>query len=174
MSQEVKQRVQDSIRDFRMPRYNEIPDVGLFLEQTTKFISEALKPLENIQLTSSMISNYVKRGLVAKPVRKQYDREQIAYLIFIAVTKNILSLEEIQLQITVQKSIYTPEKAYNYFCDELENVLHYSFGMIEKLEAVGVEKSDTKTMLRNTIIAVGHKVYLDKYFSELRKEIEKK
>ena len=25
-------------------------------------------------------------------------------------------------------------------------------------------------MLRNTIIAVGHKVYLDKYFSELRKE----
>ena len=174
MSQEVKQRVQDSVRDFRMPRYNEIPDVGLFLEQTTKFISEALKPLENIQLTSSMISNYVKRGLIAKPVRKQYDREQIAYLIFIAVTKNILSLEDIQLQISVQKTIYYPEKAYNYFCDELENVLHYSFGMIEALEAVGVEKSDTKTMLRNTIIAVGHKVYLDKYFAELRKEIEKK
>ena len=172
MSQAVKQRVQDSVRTFRMPRYNEIPDVGLFLEQTTKFISEALKPLENIQLTSSMISNYVKRGLIAKPVRKQYDREQIAYLIFIAVTKNILSLEDIQLQITVQKSIYTPEKAYNYFCDELENVLHYSFGMIEALEAVGVEKSATKTMLRNTIIAVGHKVYLDKYFAELRKQFD--
>jgi len=171
MDQKTKERIQDSIRDFRMPRYNEIPDVGLFLEQTAKFISEALKPLENIAITGSMISNYVKRGLIAKPVKKQYDREQIAYLVFIAVTKNILSLEDIQLQISVQKTIYTPEKAYNYFCEELENVLRYSFGMIEKLEAVGMEKSDTKTMLRNTIIAVGHKVYLDKYFSELRKEI---
>lgn len=173
MDQKTKERIQDSIRDFRMPRYNEIPDVGLFLEQTAKFISEALKPLENIAITGSMISNYVKRGLIAKPVKKQYDREQIAYLVFIAVTKNILSLEDIQLQINVQKTIYTPEKAYNYFCEELENVLRYSFGMIEELEAVGMEKSDTKTMLRNTIIAVGHKVYLDKFFSELRKEITK-
>jgi hypothetical protein len=49
-------------------------------------------------------------------------------------------------------------------------VLNYSFGLIDSLEAVGVEKSETKTMLRNTIIAVGHKVYLDRYFAELRKE----
>lgn len=170
MDQQRKQRIQETVRDFRMPRYHEIPDVGLFLEQSTKFITEALRPLGNITLTSSMISNYVKRGLIANPVKKQYDREQIAYLIFIAVTKNILSLEDIQLQINVQKTIYTPEKAYNYFCEELENVLHYSFGLIDRLEAVGVEKSDTKTMLRNTIIAVGHKVYLDKYFTELRRE----
>jgi hypothetical protein len=117
-----------------------------------------------------MISNYVKHHLITNPVKKQYSRDQIACLIFIAVTKNILSLEDIQLQINVQKTIYTPEKAYNYFCEELENVLHYSFGLIDSLEAVGVEKSETKTMLRNTIIAVGHKVYLDRYFAELRKE----
>ena len=168
-----KEKVTGAIRSFHLPAYGDIPDVGLFLDQVTKYLADALSPMQDTALTASMISNYVKKELVDHPVKKQYGREQIAYLVFIAVTKNILSLEDIQLQINVQKTIYTPEKAYNYFCEELENVLRYSFGMIEELEAVGVEKSDTKTMLRNTIIAVGHKVYLDKYFSELRKEITK-
>ena len=149
MSQEVKQRVQDSIRDFRMPRYNEIPDVGLFLEQTTKFISEALKPLENIQLTSSMISNYVKRGLVAKPVRKQYDREQIAYLIFIAVTKNILSLEDIQLLINLQKKTYTPAVAYQYFCMEVKNILFFIFGLKDAIEEGRMTKEQVEEMYKD-------------------------
>ena len=45
-------------RDFRMPRYDELPNVGLYLEQTVKYINECLSPL-NIPVTSSMISNYV-------------------------------------------------------------------------------------------------------------------
>ena len=173
MSQEVKQRVQDSVRDFRMPRYNEIPDVGLFLEQTTKFISEALKPLENIQLTSSMISNYVKRGLITKPVRKQYDREQIAYLIFIAVTKNILSLEDIQLQISVQKTIYYPEKAYNYFCDQLEEILRYTFELSDTISAADTDSRDEKRLLYSCVVAMTQNIYLEKCLEAVVEEKNK-
>ena len=170
MDLQTKDAIRASVQNFKLPDYADIPDIGLYLDQTATYVAERLSPLQSFSITPSMISNYVKMGLIDKPEKKLYHRDQIAYLLFIAAAKSVLSLEDIQLQITVQKSIYTPEKAYNYFCDELENVLHYSFGLIDRLEAVGVEKSDTKTMLRNTIIAVGHKVYLDKYFSELRQE----
>ena len=168
MDQKTKERIQDSIRDFRMPRYNEIPDVGLFLEQTAKFISEALKPLENIAITGSMISNYVKRGLIAKPVKKQYDREQIAYLFFIAVAKSVLSLEEISWVIQIQKASYPAARAYEYFCRELENVLFYVFGLKSQLDRVGTEDTEEKTILRNTIIAVAHKTYLNKCLAAIQ------
>lgn len=67
-------------RSARLSRYQEIPTVGLYLEQTTKYISQYLDPLEENCITSSMIANYVKKGLIANPVKKQYGREQIAYL----------------------------------------------------------------------------------------------
>ena len=42
MKLKTKQKIADSLRDFRLPRYQEIPDVGLYLEQVAKFISEYL------------------------------------------------------------------------------------------------------------------------------------
>ena len=36
MKQETKMQIAQSIKDFRLPRYQEIPNVGLYLEQATK------------------------------------------------------------------------------------------------------------------------------------------
>ena len=80
MTQEKKALLAAALGGFRLPRYEEIPTVGLYLEQTTKYISQYLDPLEENCLTNSMIANYVKRKLIANPVKKQYGREQIAYL----------------------------------------------------------------------------------------------
>lgn len=33
------------ISEFRMPRYREIPDVGLYLDQTVKYMNRYLAPL---------------------------------------------------------------------------------------------------------------------------------
>ena len=96
MRQPQKDEIKASIENFRLPRYDEIPDVGLYLEQTTKYISELLSPLEDISITRSMISNYIKQGLVSNPVKKQYSRDQIAYLIYIAIAKTVLSLDHIR------------------------------------------------------------------------------
>ena len=114
MKQETKNRISASVADFHLPRYNEIPNVGLYLEQTSKYISEYLAPMGEYGLTNSMISNYVKKGLVANPVKKQYDREQIVYLFFIAVAKTVLSLDALTGFIDLQKRNYSLEKAYDF------------------------------------------------------------
>lgn len=171
---EQKEKMLSKIENFRLPGFNEIPDVGLFLEQTTKYISNILAPLEGVTITSSMISNYVKRKLIKNPVKKQYDREQIAYLIFIAVAKSVLSLENIQLFISLQTKSYTAEIAYEYFCREFESILRCVFERRAVPEMSGTKNRNTelKNMLRNTIITAVHKVYLETFFATLDEETE--
>ena len=77
--------MKSSIQGFHMPRYQDIPNMGLYLEQTTKYLNHFLAPLGCMEVTSSMVSNYVKKGLIPSPVKKQYGADQIAYLFFIAV-----------------------------------------------------------------------------------------
>ena len=64
METELKRRMAESIRGFRLPQYAEIPAVGLYLEQTIKYINGFLAPLGCLELTGSMVSNYVKKGLI--------------------------------------------------------------------------------------------------------------
>jgi len=168
MNQHQREQISASIEHFRLPLYHEIPDVGLYLEQTAKYISDYLAPLQDTPVTGSMISNYVKKGLIPSPVRKQYNREQIAQLMFIAVAKMSMSMDDLYLMLSIQRQTYSSEIAYNYFCKELENVLSCVFSRKSEMDMVGVESTDEKIMLRNMIIAVAHKVYLDKLFSVLR------
>lgn len=169
MDQKTKEEVLSSIRTFSLPRYDEIPNVGLYLEQTSKYISEYISRLGDFTLTGSMISNYVKKGLLDNPVKKQYDRDQIAYLFFISIAKTVLSIEDVHLMIDLQKKSYPPQTAYDYFCTELENTVQFVFGLKDKLDTVGTNNADTKVLLRNTIIAVAHKAYLDNYLKCLKR-----
>lgn len=155
--------IRDSILGFALPRYNEIPNVGLYLEQCTKYIEDYLRPFHDLTITGSMISNYVKKGLIKNPVRKQYDRDQIAYLIFISFAKSVLSLENIRLLMEMQKRTYDNCQAYDYFCKEFENILYFVYNVKDVLDT-SVAGSDEKLMLRNTIITVCHKLYLDQCF----------
>ena len=171
MTQKMKDAMAEAVRDFRLPRYDEIPNVGLYLEQVTKYIGDCLKPVEDVNITGSMISNYVKRKLVASPVKKQYSREQIACLIFIAVAKNVLSLDNIHILLEMQRRTYDAKVAYDYFCAELENIIFYVFGLKDSVSAVGSDATDEKMMLRNTIITVAHETYLNMCFSAIQREL---
>ncbi|MBQ7001446.1 MAG: DUF1836 domain-containing protein [Oscillospiraceae bacterium] len=170
MKLETKQQIAESLRDFRLPRYNEIPNVGLYLEQATKYVGEYLAPLGEYSLTPSMISNYVKKGLIANPVKKQYGREQIAYLFFIAVAKSVLSLDALTGFIKLQQQTYTLPKAYDYFAEELENLLAFTFELKDTMEAVGEDNTDEKRLLYTCIVAAVQKVYLEKCLEAIAKE----
>ena len=163
----ISEETRNRIWEFKLPTYQEIPDIGLFLEQTTKFVAEYLEPLEGITLTGSMISNYVKKKLIANPVKKQYYREQIAEIIFIALVKSVLSLEEAEKMLKLQRESYESQRAYTYFCAEFNRVLSYVFGMETELAEVSAEDTVEKELLRKIITAVAYKIYLNEVFREV-------
>lgn len=176
-----------SLQDFSLPRWQEIPDVGLYLKQTGKYLAEMLQPLEGVTISASMISNYVKHRLISSPVKKMYSREQIAALAFIAVAKTVLPLENIRLLMEMYREILEPEQAWTFFCRELEEMLQSVCtaegavvsggrapqdetrpgGLPENRMQPGLAGTD---MLRSTIIAIAYKVCLDKAFTAVQKE----
>ena len=152
----IRNTAAETLRNFRMPRYAQLPTVGLYLEQTVKYINLCLKPLGNIEITGSMIRNYVKMGLISNPVQKQYYAEHIAHLIAVTILKQVLELDNIKLIFSRQHILYTDETAYDYFCDELENVLFFRAGLKASLDDIGSTHSLEKEVLRSAVIAVAH------------------
>jgi DNA-binding transcriptional MerR regulator len=162
-----------SMKDFALPKFGQLPDMGLYLEQTAKYINQCFAPLGTMEITGSMIRNYVKMGLVKNPVKKQYYRDQIAHLMAITILKPALSLENIQQLFQLQRGVYTDETAYDYLCMELKNTLDYRFGVTGGLEDVGRTKSIEKEMLRSAVSAVAHIVYLDHCFRAIGRTAER-
>lgn len=173
MREIVKKEMADSIRDFHLPRYDELPNVGFYLEQTVTYINQCIAPIGCAPITSSMVSNYVKQNVIPGPVKKQYYSEQIAHLMVIAIVKNVLSLENISKLFRMQKGVYTDQIAYDYFCSELENMLFYIFGVRDTVEDIGVTVSDMKMMLRSVIISVSHIIHLNWCFDAIEANKEK-
>ena len=170
MKPEMKARISADIASFRLPRYSEIPSVGLYLEQACKYMGEFLTPLGDYALTPSMVSNYVKRHLIDSPVKKQYSRDQIAYLIFIAVCKSVLSLDGLAAFIRIQQQTYSLPKTYDYFVEEFESLLRFTFELTDTVDMFPENGSDEKRLLYTCIIAAVQKVYLETYLEALTEE----
>lgn len=174
MNEIYKDAIRSTMSGFRLPRYREIPDVGLYLEQTTKYVNQCIGPLGFENVTGSMIRNYVKQGIITNPVQKQYSAEQIAYIIALVILKQVCPLENVNTLFLLmnKRSNYTVQVAYDYFCDELENILHFSFGLKDFAEDVGVTNSIEKEMLRSAIISVSNLVYLKHCFRIISETME--
>lgn len=170
MEEKLKRTLADSIRGFHLPRYKELPHVGLYLEQTVKYINHCLEPLGYVKITGSMVRNYVKQGLVANPREKHYDGDQIAYLICIAILKQVAPLEYLHRLFGRQKETYTNQVAYDYFCNELENVLYCRFDLKDTVEDIGDTNSVEKEMLRSAVTAVSHIIYIHTCMKQLYPE----
>lgn len=163
----LKETLAESMRGFHLPRYAELPAVGLYLEQTVTYINHCLAPLGHVEITGSMIRNYVKMGLVNNPVHKQYHADQIAHLMAITILKHVLPLEYIQEMFARQRRVYTDQVAYDYFCTELENILYFRFGVKDTVEDVGDTDTVIKEMLRSAVVAVSYVIHLQACFTRL-------
>lgn len=161
MEKNIKELFAEKVEKFHLPRYDELPDVGLYLEQVVKYINGCLVPIGCPELTISMVSNYVKKGVIDAPVRKLYYREQIGYLIYVSVAKNAMSIEIITQMFRMQKEAYDSVTAYDYFCSELENMLRYICGLKDTVDNIGVTNTEVKTMFRSVIISSSHIIFLN-------------
>lgn len=119
------------ILSYRCPRYEELPTIPLYSDQViealNRYTAPFFPPKEEQAITAAMINNYVKQRLITPPVKKRYDREQLARLYCICLLKQVFSISEIRGLMEVQTSSYPFPKAYDYFCVELEKALHTTF-----------------------------------------------
>ncbi len=121
--------------DFRLPMWEEIPDIGLYMEQVILLLRKYLDYLppelkEEQFITAATINNYVRMKVMPEPVKRRYYRVHIAYLIVILTLKHSLSIALIQKIIPMGlpegevERIYTAyarrhQQAAQYFMDQV-------------------------------------------------------
>lgn len=150
----------------KLPRYAELPALGLYLEQVTTYLNEQLAPLGDVRLTGTMVSNYVKHHLIEYPIRKLYSPDQLADLVFIAVAKNVLSLADLRVAIRIQQnSRFNRVDAYDYFCQELEAAVQAAF--IGQPQPFPTVRTAQQKMLHQLALAVAYKASVDRFFAAM-------
>jgi len=99
----------------------------LYRDQLLTLVDKYVGPVwleDGPVVTTSMVNNYVKNGLLPHPEKKRYTREHLAYLIAITFLKQVVSINGIQKGLDVQIGLSGGiEKAYDFFCDKQELAL---------------------------------------------------
>ena len=133
------------MQKINLPNYENIPDVGLYLDQVTKYINSYLN--EEYALTSNMITNYVKQKIVPKGYKKTYSRGHIAQFMLIANYKTVLSMEQIKIIFTYYLKKYSIEEFYNIFVNSSKEEK-----ILEALYLNILSKEDIDSMISSIVL----------------------
>lgn len=166
----------EDIENFHMPRWEELPEIDLYLDQVVSFIDKYLlyylddesskkdeKKEQNV-LTKTMINNYVKQKIIEAPVKKKYNRNNMAYLFVICILKQCYSINDIGNLIKYTLETTPLELAYNRFCDVLESAIKCTFS--DKKFIYEKSATDNGYVLLNVVQTIASKMYVEKVYLE--------
>ena len=88
---ELKERMKTQ----RPADWDSLPDLSLYMDQVIGYMPRQLIHAGGAEgLTSAMVNNYIKDGLLPRAEGKRYSREHLAYLTEICALKQILPVRE--------------------------------------------------------------------------------
>lgn len=98
--EDLLKSILDSFSHLDYIKAEDIPNIDLYMDQVTTFMSEHLKGSKRYEqdkvLTKTMINNYAKNHLLPPPSKKKYSKEHLLVMIFIYYFKDFLSFSDIQ------------------------------------------------------------------------------
>ena len=87
----------EAISAYTPMEWERLPELDLYMDQVITLMDKLLSPFSHDGdrlLTSSMINNYVKDGVLPRPEAKKYSRQHLAMLMMICMLKSVLTLPE--------------------------------------------------------------------------------
>ena len=147
-TEDLLNSIMESLDRITYVRYEDIPNIDLYMDQVTTFMDEKLQsttrnPGEDKILTKTMINNYAKNDLLPPPIKKKYSKEHMMILIMIYYLKGILSFHDIQEVLDpITKKYFGSEESFN-----LEAVYKEAFN-IEDIQKDAVKEDISENIKR--------------------------
>ena len=118
---DLKQRLEQE----RPTPWAELPDLALYMDQIISYMPRQLIHFDDGEvLTSAMVNNYIKDGLVPRADGKRYGPIHLGYLTAVCALKKVLSVRDTGILIAAgEERGKTPEELYQYFCAALDRAL---------------------------------------------------
>ena len=106
--------------DYRLPAWEEIPDIGLYMDQVVTLVTGYLDYMppelkEEQVITPAAINNYVRKKIIPEPVKKKYYRSHIACLIMVCTLKQSLSIPTLKTMIPMGLDRGQVEEVYRSY-----------------------------------------------------------
>ena len=178
----------NELNNFSFKKYEELPDIELYMDQVVTFLEKQIKIFQNSsldkQITSSMINNYVKGEVVSAPIAKKYNREHLAAIEEVISLKQVLSIAEVK-QILNERYKDNPEKGeiFNSFnelqTEKITSTVNEAFKHLND-----IDDNDTKALIDLALdfslsavayINIAKKIlFLTRVYDELNKPEEEK
>lgn len=120
ISAEAIQKWSKELGTFEPQPWDRMPEIYLYMDQVLSYMEKQLQLFDRNGeglLTSSMINNYVKAGVLPRPDRKKYAREHLAMLTMICMLKSSLSIPDISSLITLLLEGSSEKEMYENFCE---------------------------------------------------------
>jgi len=116
----------------RPVRWKDFPDIGLYKDQVLSYMCRQLINLEEGgQLTSAMVNNYIKDGLLPRADGKKYNREHLAGLTEICLLKQVLSVKDTGFLLKHVQKGKDHETFYMNFTELLDKALSDTAGRLD-------------------------------------------
>lgn len=119
-------KFKEQLQSLRPEEWEQIPDLDLYMDQVISYMGRqhiGLGPAGEENLTSAMINNYVKSGLLPRAKGKKYNREHMGYLTAICLLKQVLSVGETGELLEKEME----RRDIRDFYDEYLNLLDHTF-----------------------------------------------
>jgi len=182
-------KFENELKNFVIVKYDDIPDIDLYMDQTLAFLNKRLSILkrddEDIIVTASMINNYVKAGIIPAPISKKYSKRHLAYIVTVCFLKQVLSMNEIKTVIDYLVETKGERESYDYFCNSVEKSLQNCCRLIKTEKTIDSEQDPDNFSLYFSTKALANKIYAErciflqnkslsnKKIIEIKKELEK-
>ncbi|NKZ28977.1 DUF1836 domain-containing protein [Facklamia miroungae] len=139
----------------------------MFNQEVVDYIQECLDPIMNseVAMTSTMIQNYSKWGVIPKIHGRKYGREQLAFLLIIAVYKRILPIEKVRQGIEIQMRSVSIEQGYNLFAQSMNVAVQRIFKTVGQKRSFSVEGIELSSKTEG-VNAISH-AYATKLLAQL-------
>ena len=161
-------QLDDTIKNFHIPRWNELPTLDLYMDQVIALIDSTLgaffSEISAAPLTKSMVNNYVKAKIVDAPVNKKYPKLSVAMIIVVYILKNCYATDEIGKLIKLGISLDATEITYNRFCEAIENAVSNVFSGRVSICDEEIPGRDNKYLMENFALSFACKVYVQRTF----------
>ena len=121
--EELKQ-LRQRLEEERPVEWDELPDIALYMDQVISYMPrQMIRFDETEQITSAMVNNYIKDGLVPRADGKRYGREHLGYLTAVCTMKKVLSVSQIKTLFDSIPEGRESETLYGFFTDALDQAL---------------------------------------------------
>ena len=139
------------MEDYRLPLWDDIPNIGLYMKQVISLIKEYLDyfppELKGEEfITSATVNNYVRKKIMPEPIDKKYYRVHIVYLIVICSLKQSLNISMIQTMIPLGMDEHDLKETYNAYVGQNQIAVRYFIQQV-RLAAGGILDHDTRSAI---------------------------